>query len=120
MRVLVTGASGMLGSTLVQCWRERYAVFATGRDGFVAPTTWAYRAFDLAARDHAPLIEWATPDVIVHCAAWTAVDACESDPERALDINGRTVARLLDAAPRTRMIYISSDAVFGDRAQPLG
>lgn len=119
MRILVTGASGMLGSTLVRCWRERHAVFATGRAGFVAPATWTYRAFDLATRDHAPLIEWAQPDVIVHCAAWTAVDACESDPDRALDINGRTVGRLLDAAPGARMIYISTDAVFGDRSQPL-
>lgn len=120
MRVLITGASGMLGSTLVRCWGDRYDIFATGGVGFAGHTGHPYVAFDLRSPDHSSLIEWARPDVIVHCAAWTAVDACESDPERALDVNGRSVARLLAAAPSARMIYISSDAVFGDRSEALG
>jgi len=117
MRVLVTGASGMLGSAIVKRWAERHDVYATGGHALSAP--WRYRAFDLAQPDHAPLIAWAQPELIVHCAAWTAVDACERDPERALDINGRSVERLLAAAPDARMIYISTDAVFGDRTAPL-
>lgn len=119
MRVLVTGASGMLGSTLVERWHRRHDVFATGGSAFPAPASWAYRPFDLASTDHTPIIEWARPDVIVHCAAWTAVDACEADPERALDINGRSVERLLRAAPAARLIYVSSDAVFGEHTSPV-
>jgi len=118
MRILVTGAAGMLGSTIVERWRERYEVFASARTPFAAKG-WAFRAFDLTEPDHAPLIEWARPDVIVHCAAWTALDACEAEPERTLEINGRSVERLLAAAPNARMLFVSSDAVLGDRAEPL-
>jgi dTDP-4-dehydrorhamnose reductase len=119
VRVLVTGAAGMLGSTLVERWRARHDVYATARTPFDAPG-WSFRAFDLGERDHRPLTEWARPDVIVHCAAWTALDECEAAPERTLELNGRSVARLLDAAPGARMIFISSEAVLGDRSGPLG
>lgn len=110
MRVLVTGASGMLGGTLVERWRNRHEVFATGGSANAPREGWQYMPFDLAAPDHGPLIAWAKPDVIVHCAAWTAVDACEADPERANTINGRSVERLRNAAPNARFLYISSDA----------
>lgn len=118
MRILVTGAAGMLGSTIVERWRDRYEIFATARTPFETKD-WTFRAFDLTEPDHHSLIEWARPDVIVHCAAWTALDACESEPERTLEINGRSVERLLRAAPNARMLFISSDAVLGDREQPL-
>ena len=119
MRILVTGASGMLGSTLVQRWSQSHRVFSTGRGAFAPPEGWDYRRFDLQETDYQRLMDWAEPDVIVHCAAWTAVDACESDVERALDINGRAVARLRDAAAGTRILYISSDSVLGERTKPL-
>jgi dTDP-4-dehydrorhamnose reductase len=109
----------MLGSTIVERWRTRHEVFATGGAQFAAPAHWTYQAFDLTATDHAQLARWARPDVIVHCAAWTAVDACEADPERADAINGRSVERLRAAAPDARMIYISSDAVFGAGPGPF-
>jgi dTDP-4-dehydrorhamnose reductase len=118
MRVLVTGASGMLGSTIVERWRVRHEVFATARTPFET-AAWRVFPFDLVESDHRPLIEWARPDVIVHCAAWTALDACEAEPERVLDLNGRSVGRLLEAAPRARMLFVSSDAVLGDRETPL-
>lgn len=118
MRVLVTGASGMLGSTIVARWRGRHDVFASARTPFAA-AGWQFRAFDLTEHDHAPLVEWARPDVIVHCAAWTALDACEDEPERTLEINGRSVERLLAAAPHARMLFVSSDAVLGNRDEPL-
>ena len=118
MRILVTGAAGMLGSTIVERWRDKYDVFATARTPFEA-RGWQFRAFDLTEPDHASLTDWAQPDVIVHCAAWTALDACEGDPERTLEINGRSVERLLRAAPNARMLFVSSDAVLGDRDEPL-
>ena len=119
MRVLITGASGMLGSTLAERWRERHEVLATGGPAFTAPSGWAYLPFDLGASDHTPLIAWAQPEIIVHCAALTSVDACEAAPQRALEVNGNSVARLLSAAPQARMLFISTDAVFGERAAPL-
>jgi dTDP-4-dehydrorhamnose reductase len=114
----VTGASGMLGSTIVERWRGRCEVYATGGERFTAPDGWRYRPFDLAAADHRALVDWARPDVIVHAGAQTAVDACEADPERALEVNGRAVLRLREAAPQARFLYVSSDAVIGERSAP--
>jgi dTDP-4-dehydrorhamnose reductase len=114
VRVLVTGASGMLGSTLVQVWKDHHEVFATG--GSSVDIGVPYRVHDLR-QDCAPLVEWAKPEVIVHCAALTKVDACEADPEGAIDVNGRSMARLV-AATNHKVIYISSDAVLGDAPRP--
>jgi dTDP-4-dehydrorhamnose reductase len=111
VRVLVTGASGMLGGTLVERWRGRHEVLATGGGAKPSRDGWRYLPFDLSATDHGPLLDWAKPEVIVHCAAWTGVDACEADPQRAATINGRSVERLRAAAPDARFLYISSDAV---------
>lgn len=117
-RILVTGASGMLGSTLVRRWASgTHSIFATGGRDAAWDVPVPYRAADLrSACDE--LIAWAQPEVIVHCAANTNVDACERDPEGALETNGRSVARLVAAAPSARLIYISSDAVMGDATRP--
>src|SRR4051812_31019023 len=100
----------MLGSTLMRAWWDRHELFATGGRplGFDSPVP--YRAHDLRQSCDS-LVEWARPEVIVHSAALTNVDGCESDPEGALELNGRSVARLIAAAPEARLIYISSDAV---------
>ena len=54
------------------------------------------------------------PDVVVNCAAWTAVDACESDPERAQRVNGDAVAWLRQSCDHVgaHLVQISTDYVF--------
>jgi dTDP-4-dehydrorhamnose reductase len=54
------------------------------------------------------------PDVVVNCAAWTAVDACESDPERAMSVNSDAVGFLRDACDLVgaHLVQISTDYVF--------
>ena len=70
---------------------------------------------DVVAVDHASLdvgdrgrgartITAHEPDAIVHCAAWTAVDACESDPDRAFRVNALGVRNVADAARRGRRV----------------
>ena len=56
----------------------------------------------------------ANPDVIVNCGAWTAVDACESDPDRAYAVNAMGVRWVADAARRSgaHLVHISTDYVF--------
>ena len=72
MRVGVTGAGGLLGSTLVPLWRR------AGAD----VTAWSHRQLDVTdASAAAAVIGGAPVDVIVHCAAWTDVDGAESEPE---------------------------------------
>ena len=54
------------------------------------------------------------PDAIVHAGAWTAVDACESDPDRAFAANGLGTRHVAEAARRTGayLCYVSTDYVF--------
>ncbi|MBU6317317.1 MAG: dTDP-4-dehydrorhamnose reductase [Acidobacteria bacterium] len=105
MRVLVTGAAGQLGLDVVRAWT------AAGDD----VTALDREALDVTDRDAVVrLVGAARPDVVVNCAAWTAVDACEGDPERADAANGRAVQHLAEVcdAVGSRLVQISTDYVF--------
>jgi dTDP-4-dehydrorhamnose reductase len=103
MRVVVTGAGGQLGHDLV-------AVFAA--DDLIA----CDRAMlDVTDRDQVVgAITTVQPDVVVHAAAWTAVDACEDDPDRAFLSNALATRYVADGARRTgaHVVYVSTDYVF--------
>ncbi len=105
MRVLVTGAGGQLGVDLVRCCE-------TSGDLVTA----ANRAdLDIADRDAVHgAISSLRPDVVVNCGAWTAVDACEGDPDRAMTSNGLAVRWLAEGCDRVgaRLVQISTDYVF--------
>ena len=108
-RWLITGAGGMLGRDLV-----------TVLDRCGAPVTGLSRA-DLDITDagqlQAALDRW-PPDVVVNCAAWTAVDAAEADETAALRVNGQAVAGLAAqcAAAGAALIQLSTDYVFDGQA----
>ncbi|MEX2256549.1 MAG: dTDP-4-dehydrorhamnose reductase [Acidimicrobiia bacterium] len=110
MRIFVTGAGGQLG-------REVVAAFA-GHDVVAADHT----TLDVADRDAVlGAITTTRPDAIVHAAAWTAVDACESEPDHAFLVNGIATRHVADAARRVgaRVCYISTDYVFdGTKTEP--
>lgn len=103
MKILVTGGKGMLGRTLQKELQGNEIVVAdlpewdiTDGDGFVAKTMGVM------------------PDVVIHCAAMTKVDDCESNRELAFKINeegSRNVA-LACKASGARLIAISTDYVF--------
>jgi len=66
-------------------------------------------------------VEAAEPAVVLHAAAWTDVDGCEGDPDRAMLVNGRGTANVADAcrAAGCRLITVSTDYVFaGDKDGP--
>lgn len=111
-RWLVTGAGGMLGHDLVALLRGEGAEAVTLRHG------------ELDISD-ASAVRWAfkshRPDVVVNCAAWTAVDDAEAYQPEAMRINGDAVAYLADACGSTgaQLLHVSSDYVFaGDADQP--
>lgn len=107
MRVLITGAGGQVGRELV----ERFT--APGHHDVVRPTR---AQFDLCNRDSVMgFITMFGPDVVVHAGAFTDVDACEDDPQKALRTNSLGT-RHVAAASRVagaRVLYISTDYVFG-------
>jgi dTDP-4-dehydrorhamnose reductase len=113
-RWLVTGAGGMLGRDVVACLERggETALALTRRDLDITDQA-AVTAAVLAAR----------PDIVVNCAAWTAVDEAEAREDEAFEVNGRG-ARLVAAAcaeSGARLIHISTDYVFaGDASRPYG
>jgi dTDP-4-dehydrorhamnose reductase len=107
-RVAVTGAAGQLGRELVRAFGEAGdEVLALARPGF-----------DLTDPSHlARLVAW-RPTVVVNAAAWTDVDACARDPDRAMLINGEAagaVARAV-AALDAVAVQVSTNEVFDGSA----
>ena len=112
-RLLITGATGMLGSTLVKLLQNNYSVFSTGYSRVGLDFFQNYKSFDLSNNNYENLINWAKPDVIIHTAALTNGNQCHEDPDMALKINGLTSYKLAQAVTsKCRIIYISTDAVF--------
>lgn len=111
MRILVTGASGMLGSTLAIELSNKHKVFGTGSSDISLPID--YRIFDLSNDSYYELINWSKPELIIHCAAITNGNDCQEKPLKAFEINGVSVQNFLNATnKKIKIIYISSDAVF--------
>ncbi len=112
MRILITGAGGQLGQDLVRhCTEAGDDVIACDR-----------AALDLGDRDAvAQAITSSAPDAVVNAGAWTAVDDCEGDPDRAWRINALGVRWVADAARRVdaHVVQVSTDYVFdGTKAGP--
>jgi dTDP-4-dehydrorhamnose reductase len=105
MRVLVTGASGQLGIEVV-------AVCSSAGDDVVATDL---AELDVTSRSAvAAAVTAARPDAVIHCAAWTAVDDCEGDPDKAFAINADAVRWMREASEvvGAHLLTISTDYVF--------
>lgn len=113
MKVLVTGAKGQLGREVVTNIAARHNYEAIACD---------HGALDVTDRDEVlAAVAEVRPGAVVNCAAWTAVDACESDPARAFVANALAVRHLAEACRRFggHLCQVSTDYVFsGDKAGP--
>jgi len=89
MKLFVTGAGGQLGHELVE------AIRAAGHE----PIATTHAQLDITDEEAVRIaIGSAKPDVVIHAAAWTAVDACEGDVEKAMLVNGTASKYVADAA----------------------
>ncbi|MEQ8673072.1 MAG: dTDP-4-dehydrorhamnose reductase [Aggregatilineales bacterium] len=105
MRILVTGANGRFGSGMVR--KLAQGVYAATRADFDFTDFSATRAF----------IHDYKPEIIIHPAAWTDVDGCAREPEKAIQINGFGTQHIAIASAEIgcAMVYISSNEVFDGR-----
>jgi dTDP-4-dehydrorhamnose reductase len=112
MKLLVTGAAGMLGrDVLLAAGNAGHDVVGYGRAELdvTNPETVA-RRFELER-----------PDVVINCAAWTDVDGAETAEEAAFAINGKGAGNLAAAAEQieARILHVSTDYVFdGEKGAP--
>lgn len=115
MRVLVTGAAGQLGRELVEAFS---ADDGTGRPAEVVGTDRGRLDITdrLAVRAVLAAVQ---PEVVIHAAAWTAVDDCEGDPDRAYQVNALATRHLAEAAGAVgaHLCYVSTDYVFDGRTE---
>lgn len=130
MKVFVTGVAGQLGHDVMNELAKRgYGGIGTDlketysgvQDGSPV-TTMPYVSLDITdAKAVEETITKVNPDVIVHCAAWTAVDAAEDEDKKGLvhkiNVEGTqniaNVAKKIDA----KMVYISTDYVFNGQGE---
>lgn len=107
MKLLVTGAGGLLGRACTRLGSEKYdCVGLSRRQLDVTDRSAVQRAFDRLE-----------PNVVFHCAAYTDVDGAERDPSRAMVVNAEATEWVARAACETGalMVYVSTDYVFDGR-----
>lgn len=125
MTVFVTGVGGQLGYDVInELIRRGYNAVGSDVLESAASDNYPYIQLDITnAREVEKAISEVNPDVVIHCAAWTAVDAAEDEENipkvRAVNVDGTQniadVCKKLDC----KMIYISTDYVFdGQGTEP--
>ena len=115
MRIVVTGGSGMLGHCLMRRAAPQHQVFGTYRTHPVEISGCDIARLDITDDETVgSMVKSFRPDVVVHTAALTDVDACERTPEKARRTNSDGTAIVAKAAEQSgaHLIYISTDYVF--------
>ena len=132
MKVFVTGVAGQLGHDVMNELKARgyegvgtdLAPSYSGIDDGSAVTSMPYISLNITDKDAVDrVISEVRPDVIVHCAAWTAVDAAEDEENvpKVMAINADGTRNIACAAKdaNAKMVYISTDYVFdGQGTEP--
>jgi dTDP-4-dehydrorhamnose reductase len=105
LKVLVTGARGLVGRALVEhCTASGDQVLAYDHKGLDIAEAGAIEG----------VIREQSPEAVINCAAWTDVDGCETDPERARQINSLGPENLARSSRKANavLVTISTDYVF--------
>lgn len=124
MKILVTGAGGQLGYDTIHVLKEKgHCVIAsdildsiTGTDNCCQ-----YVKADITDKSAVyALINEVVPDAVIHCAAWTAVDAAEEkeNEDKVFAVNETATRYIAEACKEIdcKLIYISTDYVFGNNS----
>ena len=130
MKIFVTGVAGQLGHDVMNELAKRgyegigsdvAPEYAGIQDGS-AVTKMAYVSLDITNKEAVEqTLEQIQPDVVVHCAAWTAVDMAEDDDKvekvRAVNAGGTENIALVCKKLDCKMVYISTDYVFDGQGE---
>jgi dTDP-4-dehydrorhamnose reductase len=131
-RVLITGASGLLGLNSALEAAKEHLVFGLANSHRLNTTVFnAIQADLLVPGTIQRLLEDTQPDWVIHCAALANVDLCETNPQQAQQLNSEIPYELAQHVARggARLLHVSTDAVFDgltgdyseqDAPNPLG
>lgn len=125
MKILITGASGQLGTEIQRQLKNGGSALGPVPERLKNATVIATDVNELDITDRDATIAFVRrhqPDTIISCAAFTNVDGCESNPEAAFKVNATGASNLAQAAERinARLIHVSTDYVFrGEGNNPL-
>ena len=124
MKVLVTGVCGQLGHDVVLelTGRGHSAVGSDLSAQYDGSLTTPYISLDITDKEEVNrIVSEVKPDAIIHCAAWTAVDAAEDEENRqkVFAVNEQATLYIADAAKAVdaKMMYISTDYVFDGQGE---
>lgn len=115
MRILVTGASGLLGINLALEASQDHQVYGLVNDHRLQNAAFQVVDGDLLIPGTIErLLDETQPDWVIHCAALANLDACEADPARARQLNTEIPRLLAEHVARggARLLHVSTDAVF--------
>jgi dTDP-4-dehydrorhamnose reductase len=126
MKILVTGSNGLLGQKLTEMLRNHSDIqlIATGKgaDRYVPNTGYKYVQMDITNADEVMQVcKQQTPDVIIHTAAMTNVDACELDHAGCDKLNIEALEYIITASNtvHAHLIHLSTDFIFDGTHGPL-
>ena len=132
MKLLITGASGLLGLNLALEAASAHEVVAVDRGKLVNPPFQVVKGFLLAPGAVDSILDAVRPDWLIHCAALADLEACEDDPSLARRLNADLPGQIASACVQRgiSLVHISTDAVFdgqkdgayteNDAPKPLG
>src|SRR5512142_472205 len=132
MKVLITGANGLLGLNLALDLSRSHEVIGLDRNTLASAPFQVVQADLLQADAFAGVVSRNKPDAVIHCAAIADVDQCEANPDLARRTNAIVPRQIAEVCARRniRLIHISTDAVFSgakngaylesDTPDPLG
>jgi len=124
MRILITGACGMLGRDLVEVLAEGQELYLLDVQKFPSSLSSQFSTLTLDITDSTRTYREVTrinPDIVIHTAAYTDVDGAETNMDLAFRINALGTRNIALACQRfdTELLYISTDFVFdGEKGEP--
>lgn len=119
MRVMTTGANGQLGRALYAILKDKPEVTLISTGSVANETIFPIEPLDITDEKMVmSFVQEKKPDVIINCAAYTEVDSCETEEEKAARINALGPANLAKAskAVDAKLVQISTDYVFDGTA----
>ncbi|MCP9746955.1 SDR family oxidoreductase [Lacihabitans sp. CS3-21] len=124
-KILVTGSNGLLGQKLIEklSKTENIEVIATARGENRLPFSENYRfiSLDITKKEEVDSVfDTEKPDVVIHTAAMTNVDQCETEKDACWDLNVKAVEYLLASSKKHNsfFVHLSTDFIFDGKEGP--